>query len=147
MTTCVLSHRPVTYSSYDTSFSTLHGWDCGIHNTRGYANRHCGGDTKDTPITATQIDANKKWMLAVNGISFITAVLTVPLSSSICAQAAVVYMQQRRKRGFTLRKSLALADRGWWDPYVLSRLFLRRGIEKYGSLFLVLCAVVCGLGI
>jgi hypothetical protein len=52
-TTCVLSHRPVTYPSYDTSFSTLRGWGCQLYNSRGYAGVGCGGNTKDMPITAS----------------------------------------------------------------------------------------------
>ncbi|KAL9621641.1 MAG: hypothetical protein Q9160_003893 [Pyrenula sp. 1 TL-2023] len=72
------------------------------------------------------------------------AVLSIPISSAICARATVAYTQS--KRNLNLRQTLALADRGWWDPFILSRLVLPGGLVKYGTPFLIFAAVVCALG-
>ncbi|KAL9107780.1 MAG: hypothetical protein Q9227_007402 [Pyrenula ochraceoflavens] len=60
------------------------------------------------------------------------AVLAIPIASAICARAAVGYTQT--KRNLSLRQALALADRGWWDPGVLTRVLTPHGVGKYGTL-------------
>ena len=54
----------------------------------------------------------------------VTGLVTVPIISSILAQAAIVYTQ-RHKAGQTLnlRQTFALADRGWSDISILLSAF------------------------
>jgi len=70
----------------------------------------------------------------------VVAVLTVPLISAVCSQAAVVYLQRRARcveRRATLRQAMALADKSWTTPKLLLKLaFQRRSRQVYGSQFL-----------
>ncbi|GLA91357.1 hypothetical protein AtubIFM57143_003379 [Aspergillus tubingensis] len=75
------------------------------------------------------------------------AVLTIPFSSFIAARAAIVYGQAAgHKRAFSLRKLLAVADRGWWNPFILARLFSAGGRRRLGSPLLYYAFLVCALG-
>ena len=83
---------------------------------------------------------------AAKVIQAIVSVLTIPLTSAVCSKAAVVFVQHRKQRlGFTLRQLMVLADKGWTDPDVISRL-LFAGWRKYGSSFLLLAILLNLLG-
>ena len=77
------------------------------------------------------------------------AAISIPVTSSICAKAAVVYCQKgpdNRRTSLSLRQTLALADRGWSDLRILSKLVRPGNGRRTGSLPLVVSALVCGLG-
>lgn len=79
-------------------------------------------------------------------IQAVVSVLTIPLTSAVCSKAAVIFVQQRRQRlGFSMRQLMALADKGWTDPEVISRLIFA-GWKKYGSSFLLLAILLNLLG-
>ncbi|GAW22640.1 hypothetical protein ANO14919_121820 [Xylariales sp. No.14919] len=70
------------------------------------------------------------------------AVLTIPLTSAICARAAVAFLQQNS--GMTVRQMIALADKGWIE----SSIFLRPPWrwKRYGSWFLFYAYLLSLLG-
>lgn len=79
-------------------------------------------------------------------VQSLVTVLTIPLTSAICSQAAVVYIQRKRGNNRpTLRQSMALADKGWTDIKVLSNLIFG-GWKKYWSSLLILAALLHLLG-
>ena len=73
------------------------------------------------------------------------ALLTIPLTSTVCAAAAVPWLQ-RFGHGMSLRQTTALADRGWTSPYIFSRLTFPRGWRRYGSSFLAMAIILHALG-
>ena len=141
--TCLIAKRPAPYMKYDT-FLEPATRECSTLSEGSTTNYGCEGPLP--LISASQLDAYDRLRYAIRVLGAVSAVLTVPLSSAICARAAVVYTQRRRDIKFRLRETLALADRGWWDPYILTQLFLPNGIGRYGSLFLLFCTAVCTLG-
>jgi hypothetical protein len=89
---------------------------------------------------------SERYLRAARIVQSLVTVLTIPLTSAVCSQAAVVYLQ--RKRGTnrpTLRQSMALADKGWTDIKILSNLMLG-GWKKYWSSLLILAALLHLLG-
>ncbi|PHH64963.1 hypothetical protein CDD81_3600 [Ophiocordyceps australis] len=76
------------------------------------------------------------------------SVITIPLTSAICAQAAVVFLQQPRRSGQspTLRQSMALADKSWNNPMLIFKLVTGKW-SKYGSRFLAAAILLNILGI
>lgn len=145
--TCILAHRPFTtgQNKWKTSFEMTRGdYGCSVVNNQGGQMWGCSGDTYKLPLSAAQRASNRRWKLTLQAISAVMAVLAIPISSAICARAAVAYTQI--KRSLNLRQTLALADRGWWDPFILSRLVLPGGLGRYGTPFLVFAAIVCVLG-
>lgn len=59
-------------------------------------------------------------------------VLTVPITTALCANAVVVFMQQKR-RHFSLRQMTVLADKGWFSPKTWLRVLTPGGLKQYGS--------------
>jgi hypothetical protein len=141
--TCAISKKPIPYQKYDISLSEAN-MDCSTLSEGSRTNFGC--DSSSPLMSASQLVAYDGLRYAVRVIGAISAILTIPLSSATCARAAVVYTQKQRDVKFRLRETIALADRGWWDLYVLTRVFLPYGIGRYGSLFLLFCTAVCTLG-
>ncbi|PHH73900.1 hypothetical protein CDD82_5223 [Ophiocordyceps australis] len=81
-------------------------------------------------------------------VGTIVSVITIPLTSAVCAQAAVVFLQQPRRGGKspTLRQTMALADKSWNDPLLIFKLVAGQW-SKYGSRFLAAAIVLNILGI
>lgn len=78
----------------------------------------------------------------------IAAVLALPVTSTVCASAAVVYMQ--RHRNISLRQVMVLADREWMDLYTHMRMFSFFGIgawKRYGTSLLLLAMLLSLLGL
>ncbi len=73
------------------------------------------------------------------------ALLTIPLTATVCAAAAVPWLQ-RVGHDMSLRQIMTLADRGWTSPYTYSRLTFPRGWKRYGSSFLVMGIILHALG-
>jgi hypothetical protein len=112
---CVLSVRPFGASLYG----------------------HNGFDSSFTYDTALQnIYVKSQRIYKVAGvINSILAVITIPLASTICARAAVIYSQHRR-HPFTIRQTAALADRDWVNPIAWFKLLDGKGNRSYGSILL-----------
>ena len=146
--TCILSRHPITknHHKWATSYQAIYGdYGCETVNSHGSIALFCGAETSKLPLTLTDIKTNEHWRQGIQVIAAVMAVLAIPISSAICARAAVAYTQIRRN--ISLRQALALADRGWWDPFVMSRMMFPRGVGRYGTLFLFFAAIVCALGI
>ena len=103
---CIMEHRPPSLPSY--------------YNQRGEL---CGWKLLVIPF----------WFGFVRILNSIASVLTVPITSALLAQGAVVFMQRRKRnplRGrqkLNLRQTFALADRGWSDITILWSSYREKG--------------------
>lgn len=87
--TCILTVRPLSHSSYYNQQ--------GDFGPRAYL-------------------AMIYWMGVVRVLNAISSVLTIPITSAVLAQGAVVYSQRRKlKQKLNLRQVFAFADRAWSD--------------------------------
>jgi hypothetical protein len=121
VTICILTFRPFGARSYnDFRLQDKHKWF------------HVG---EIRPIHVR----SQRLLKSAQIIGSIVEVLTLPIASSICARAAVVYSQKQRG-GFSVRKATALADRDWIRPGA----WLRG--RKYWSRFLGIAVGICFLG-
>jgi len=60
------------------------------------------------------------WIGAIKVLNSIAGVVTIPIISTLLAQAAVVYCQRRKAvQSLNIRQVFALADRGWSDITIL----------------------------
>ena len=73
------------------------------------------------------------------------SLLTIPLTSAVCAAAAVPWLQSNGQ-GMSLRQVMALADKGWTSPYIYARLLRPSGWKRYGSSFIALALLLNALG-
>lgn len=90
---------------------------------------------------------NEGWLRAARVIQAILGVITIPLTTVVCARAAVVFTQRLHKRSdLSLRQTIALADRGWTSLEVYGHL-VRGKIPKYGSSFLYIAIILNILGV
>jgi hypothetical protein len=89
---------------------------------------------------------SERYLRAARTVQALVSVLTIPLTSAVCSQAAVVYIQRKRgdKRP-TLRQSMALADKGWTDLELLKNLIFG-GWNKYRSSLLLFAVFLHLLG-
>jgi hypothetical protein len=88
---------------------------------------------------------NEQWLRAAQVIRSIVAVLTIPLTSVACSQAAVIWIQQQGQKRLSLRKTLTLADRGWADPMIFLKL-MTGGFRQYATKFLIAAMVLNLIG-
>ncbi|KAI9373941.1 hypothetical protein BJX61DRAFT_551929 [Aspergillus egyptiacus] len=126
--TCILTSRPIPTDSYD-SISGYHR-------------------TWPGPKQYSLYLQNERWYHAARVLQSIASVLVLPLTSAVCASAAVIYMQ--RGGDLTLRQTMALADRSWmdlWTGLKLLPLFQTDTWKRQGSSFLRLALVVSLLGL
>lgn len=80
---------------------------------------------------------SERYLRAAKIIQSLVSILTVPLTSAVCSQAAVVYIQRKRGNNRpTLRQSMALADRGWTDIKLMQKLVLGEWKKYMTSLLL-----------
>lgn len=87
--TCVLAVRPL--------------------NAPSYINQGGG-------ISPYEIISIASWLAVVQVLNSIEGVVTIPIMSTLLAQAAIVYSQRRRaKQSLSITQLCALADRGWSD--------------------------------
>lgn len=96
-------------------------------------------------VVSSVYTKNEDWLQAAQVIRSIAAVLTIPLTSAVCARAAVAFVQQYTRSDLTLRKTLVLADRGWTDPLLYYKM-LAGDFKKYGTRFLVGASLLNILG-
>lgn len=124
--TCIMSCRPLTTTRYGYGDKTDYG-----SIDAAWPNKYI---------------ANEYLYLAIQFLQAVVAVLTIPTTTAICAQGAVIYMQRnRRNGGLTLRQTIVLADKGWTDIGVLSHV-LRRGWKRFGTCFLAIAVAIHVLG-
>ena len=75
----------------------------------------------------------------------VVALLTIPLTSAVCASAVVPWLQRRGQK-MSVRQLMTLADKGWTSPYVYSKLVTMTGWKRYGSSFIALALLLNALG-
>lgn len=141
--TGILSFKPLNAPQWHTEWSDPSIWPCHYTDSIIGTGFDCSG--WNVVLQKDQLALNTRWLRVVEVIGSIMAVLSVPLSSAICARAAVVYIQNKSS-GFSVSKTLALADRGWWDPVIAGGLLRRRGRDRYLSKFLLIATLVSVLG-
>ena len=73
------------------------------------------------------------------------SLLTIPLTSAVCAAAVVPWLQQSGQ-GMSLRQIITLSDKGWTSPYIYYRLLAPTGWKRYGSSFISLALLLHALG-
>ncbi|PGH12453.1 hypothetical protein AJ79_04289 [Helicocarpus griseus UAMH5409] len=100
---------------------------------------------------------SERFLRAARILQNVASVMTIPMTSAICSYAAVIFLQrggtttrnqtgQGQGQGPTLRQSLALADKGWYDPVVIAKLFTGKW-KQYGSRFLVMAIILNVVGV
>lgn len=122
---CILTHRPIDGTGYgaDQLYS---------HRPRQHLGLSLTEDLNQF------FDKSERYLRAARVVQSLVSVVTIPLTSAVCSQAAVVYIQRKRWRnGPTLRQSMALADKGWTDIDLIRKLILG-GWKKYSSALLLL---------
>ncbi|PYH93436.1 hypothetical protein BO71DRAFT_420098 [Aspergillus ellipticus CBS 707.79] len=152
--TCILAERPLDWHASTPSWGAASQITCATQTLLGEVDSDATAtfscsqrDPSKTWLNASQLSATKHWRLAARMIASVMAVLTIPFSSFIAARAAVVYAQTADSaRAFSLRKMLALADRGWWNPFILMRLLFPGGWRQSGSPLLLYAFAICALG-
>ena len=120
--TCVLCYRPVTIPTY---------YD------------------PDSDYTRAQYDNNDLWRRVAKVASALIGSVTIPVTSAICAKAAVVYCQKSsspHNQMLTMRQMLALADKGWSDIQILLDIMRPSMSSRTRSTLLIASALLCGLG-
>lgn len=128
--TCIMTHRPMTGSSY--------GVTSNAHYRAGYSQKN-------------RYTANERWYTAVRFIQAGVAVLTLPLTTTVCSYAAVVYLQHitsRSEPNINLRQMMSLADRGWTDLTLFTKLLINpsKNWKLYGCRFLAYAILLHILG-
>jgi glucose-6-phosphate-specific signal transduction histidine kinase len=72
-----------------------------------------------------------KWVTAINVLNSITSLITIPVLSALIAQAAAVYSQRHNSRqNLRLKHLIALADRGWTNPFILGKTWMWEGRDS-----------------
>jgi hypothetical protein len=103
--TCILSRQPVTARSYV--------------NQQGFSK--------------AEINSIQNWKRAVDVLSSIAGLVTIPITSALLAQGAVVFSQRQRSEEFlSLPDLFALVDRGWTSLDVLWRSLTTKQKEERG---------------
>lgn len=130
--TCIITYHPINGKHYDAWIlpSKVYPW---------------ASETKDLQKMYAQ---NEEWYRAARVIQSIAAVLTIPLTSAVCASAAVVYLQHCTKGQpptFTLRQMTVLADKGWTNIGTYYYLITGRW-SRYKSVFLLWAVLLHVLG-
>lgn len=125
--TSILTYRPIGPHHYGVSIveSNNDGWG-------SYSAEHIH----------SLYEKSESYYRSARVVQSIVAVLTIPLTSAVCARAAVVFLQ--RNSGLTMRQMIVLADKGWVEPGIFWKLPL--GWKRYGSRFLLYALVLSLLG-
>lgn len=124
--TCVMIYRPLTTLSY------------------GYS----GKDDFGVLVAADHAKyvTNDKLYRAIRILQSVVAMLTIPTTSAICSQAAVIFIQRKRFNvGLTLRQMMVLADKGWTEIGLVSDI-IHEGWKMFGSRFLLVAVAIHILG-
>ncbi|KAI0466919.1 hypothetical protein F4859DRAFT_495718 [Xylaria cf. heliscus] len=87
-------------------------------------------------------ETSQSYYRSARVVQSIVSVLTIPLTSAICGRAAVAFLQ--RNSGITIRQMIVLADKGWVEPGIFSKLPF--SWKRYGSWFLLYALLLSLLG-
>ena len=121
---CVQSRRPITYKTY-----------------KYHLNEGSLAEWND------RVRSNVEWLRTVRVILSATYSLIIPLTSTVCASAAVIYVQQfGQTRRISMQQTSTLGDKGWISPQVWFALLRIRGWKSQGSFFLVFAMALHALG-
>lgn len=127
VTTCILTYKPIGARYYGVNVLNTDDDDGGAWVS--------GSQTHSLYVNS------EKYYRAARVVQSIVAVLTIPLNSAVCAQAAIIFLQRHtHDNGLTMRKTMVLADKGCICPTVLSKLVFGQW-KRYGSSFLF--AAIC----
>lgn len=128
--TCILAYRPI------------HGHSYGVD----IRDDHYGSVSQDLAYTLALYVDSERWYTAARVLQSIVSVLAIPLTSAVCSRAAVAFTQQPRLSwNLTMRQTMTLADKGWADLGLISRI-LRGQWKRYGSSFLAVAISLNILG-
>lgn len=132
--TCYTSRRPIGFRGYGVDRQWL--------DSHPLRNGEPTLDEEIAYIVSGQFVQAARVMLAA------VAVLTIPVVSATCSQAAVVYLQWAGERGKnpTLHQAMILADRSWTEPVAIAKLLMPWNRRRQGSMFLLLAVVLTVLG-
>ena len=87
----------------------------------------------------------ERWYRAARVIQAIVGVLSIPLTSTVCSRAAVIFVQRHRGSvRLTLRQLMVLADKGWVNPSIYGRVLT--SWKRYGSSFLLISILLIVFG-
>jgi hypothetical protein len=126
-TICILSSRPIGATSY------------------GYRFDKGEDDFYFTRRLKVALIRSERFNKAATVIETINTVLAIPVASTICAQAAVVYSQHNR-HSLTLGQAIELSDRNWIGSAKYASFVSGAGRRRYGSSFLYLAIAVHLIG-
>lgn len=132
---CILNYRPIGGQSYGP-------------DEVDYIRSHPPKSLSPTPLEYVDefFSKSERYLRAARVVQSVVSVFTIPLTSAVCSQAAVVYIQRTRGQNRpTLRQSMALADKGWTDMAILKNLVFR-GWNKYRSSLLLFALFLHLLG-
>ncbi|KAK5069198.1 hypothetical protein LTR64_008648 [Lithohypha guttulata] len=124
--TCILSFRPIVAPTYtaDTTRASLYSSMAGLYQR------------------------NQRWLQATRVIQSIVSVLSIPLTSAVCAEAAVAFTQRSSSRtSLSLRQTMALADKAWASPFMVLRAIKPQNFKRIGSSFLLVAIFMNLLGL
>ncbi|KAJ5494553.1 hypothetical protein N7463_010640 [Penicillium fimorum] len=128
---CILTYRPIGGTYY------------GMDELNEIPEDYSYVPTEDLAIFFAR---SEKYLRAARIVQSLVSVVTIPLTSAVCSQAAVVYIQRKRgKNSPTLRQSMALADKGWMDIAMLKKLAFG-GWRKHMSSLLLFALLLHLLG-
>jgi len=122
---CVQTKRPITTPTYKYVFNQ--------DDYRG--------------VLAGRMKSNAGWFRTVKVLLAISNTLIIPLTSTVCASVAVLYVQSfGRRRHFTMQHTSTLADKGWSSPPVWLALLTPKGWRSRAYFFLIFAMAFHALG-
>ena len=120
--TCILCYRPIGVPTYFDQFGNY---------------------------TRSHYETTDNWRKAASVGLSILGVISIPVTSAICAKAATVYCQRRsddKAPLLSLRQMLALADKGWSDSATLLDVVRPSTSRRTRSPLLILAAGLVAIG-
>ena len=120
--TCVLCYRPIGVPTY-------------FDQTGNYSKSH--------------YEVTDNWRKAASVGQSIVGVISIPVTSAICAKAVAVYCQRRsdaKMPSLSLRQTLVLADKGWTDIATLLNVVRPSTSRRTRSPLLMLSAGLVAIG-
>ena len=120
--TCVLSFQPIGVPTY-------------FDQTGNYSQSH--------------YETTDNWRKAASVGQSVVGVISIPVTSAICAKAVAVYCQRKsdaKAPSLSLRQMLVLADKGWTDFATLLNVVTPSSSRKTRSPLLILSAGLVAIG-
>lgn len=121
---CVQNRKPINYPTYDLVYNAY--WSVRF---------------------ARRMRENADWLRVMRIVLSITNTLVIPLTSTVCASAAIIYVRHFGCRStLSMQHVSVLADRGWTSPWMWRALLSNSGWSSFGSSFLIFAIVFHALG-